>query len=143
MAQERCSTEPDSRRGKLGHVALRWGLQMVLQGVDGSDKTTKVWKAKEKTGSETYSVSEMEKKNISLGLSENDKAPRAETSFTKNDLGLQKPTLEQNTTTDTLSCEIKNKQKDRTGGPAPYGSKHPMALRNSFHVLETNVEVLP
>ncbi|KAG2316642.1 hypothetical protein Bca52824_019764 [Brassica carinata] len=85
----------------------------------------------------------MEKKNILLGLSENDKAPRAETSFTKNDLGLQKPTLEQNTTTDTLSCEIKNKQKDITGGPAPYGSKHPMALRNSFHVLETNVEVLP
>ena len=99
-------------RFKLGVVCSR--TQSLRGRVDRTDKTMKVWKAKENTGSETCSVSETEK-NISMGLRESDKVQRAETSFTKNEVGLQKTehksTQEHGTTTATSSQEIKNRQR--------------------------------
>lgn len=82
-----------------------------------------------------------------MGSSEDDKAPRCETSFTKNGMGLQKteqkPIQSQKQATATSTYTNENRVKDKTGGPAPYVTEQPMALKNRFEVLESNEDVLP
>lgn len=80
-----------------------------------------------------------------MGLRERleiDESPRAETSFTKHGMGLNenelKPTRTQKTMAlSTASIENRNREKDRTCGPAMYGREEPIALRNRFQQLES------
>ena len=64
---------------------------------------------------------------------------KAETSFTKmssEELN-QKPfqTCEHSTTT---ICQAENKERDKRGGPATYGTKQPITLQNRFQLIESN-----
>ncbi|KAL0874952.1 hypothetical protein Bca101_024657 [Brassica carinata] len=134
--------------------ALRFKLGVVcsptqsLRGhVDRSDKDKKIWKPKETTVSETCSVSETEKKNETMDLSDKLEmvmTPRAETSFTKHGMGQHgrepKPIQIQKPATAILSLENKNRVKDKDCGPALYGLQEPITLKNSFQLLESKEE---
>lgn len=96
---------------------------------------------KEKTRTETCSVSETEaQEDLKVKLEVN-KMPKAETSFTNNEMGLQdanaKPTRE---ATVTLCFAKKTEERDKTSGPALYGLQEPITLKNSFKLLETNAD---
>ena len=75
---------------------------------------------------------------------ESDKLIRAETSFVNNEMSLressEKPIQTKNEETAIIVSEIKDRVKDKSGGPASYYSDQPIALRNSFHVLASNEE---
>ncbi|KAL0709704.1 hypothetical protein Bca4012_016682 [Brassica carinata] len=103
----------------------------------------KVWIPKKKSVSELHSVSETEKKiNVD---SESNKLFKAETSFVNNEMGLRdttiKPIQSQSETTATKETEIKNRAKDKSGGPAEYDQEQPITLRNSFALLESNEDL--
>ncbi|KAJ4880372.1 Uncharacterized protein Rs2_37427 [Raphanus sativus] len=102
----------------------------------------KVWKPK-KSVSESHSVSETEKK-INEEC-ERSKLFKAETSFVNNEMGLRdsdiKPIQKQNETTVTKEFETENRVKDKSGGPAMYGSKQPITLKNRFELLESNEDL--
>ena len=111
------------------------------------DKMTEVWRIKEKTGSETCSVSETEEQGDSVmktvGL-ELEKMPKAETSYTKNEIGPQdistKPILMNKQATVTLCSENKGQVKDKGSGPGLYGLREPITLKNKFQLFDSNVE---
>lgn len=77
---------------------------------------------------------------------ERDKLIRAETSFVNNKMGLQerrtRPTqLIQKMEPTAITAHGKEKEeKDKRSGPAVYVSDRPIALKNRFHVLESNEE---
>ena len=108
-----------------------------LASVDIKDKKTETWRMKEKKGSETCSVSETEEqrdvdmKTVGLEL---ERMPKAETSFTKNELGPQdtnvKPTQKNKEATVTLCTETKREVKDKESGPGSYGQREPITLKN-------------
>ncbi|KAJ4889036.1 Uncharacterized protein Rs2_28784 [Raphanus sativus] len=93
----------------------------------------------------------LEKKNETMGLREKleiDESPKAETSFTKHGMGLQetevKPIQKQTATAlSTAKRENKNREKDKTCGPAEYGKGEEIELRNRFQQLESKGEELP
>ena len=132
-------------RFKLGVVVSP--TQSLRGDVDTKDKMTEVWRIKEKTGSETCSVSETEEQRDSVmrtvGL-ELEKMPKAETSFTKNEIEPQdistKPILMNKQATVTLFSENKGEVKDKGSGPGLYGLREPITLKNKFQLLESNVE---
>lgn len=111
--------------------------------VDRREKKVKVWKPKKETVSESNSVSETEKNSVGQ---ERDKLIRAETSFVNNEMGLQerrtRPTqLIQKMEPTAITAHGKEKEeKDKRSGPAVYVSDRPIALKNRFHVLESNEE---
>ena len=106
-----------------------------------------VWRIKEKTGSETRHVSETEKQRDSVtqtvGL-ELEKMPKAETSFTKNEMGPQdisaKPIQMNKQATVILSPQDKREVKDKGSGPELCGLREPIMLKNKFQLLESNAE---
>ncbi|KAL0876991.1 hypothetical protein Bca101_026696 [Brassica carinata] len=99
------------------------------------------WRPKEKSVTETLcSDSETEQQNVSdevkMGL-ELDKTPKTETSFTKNEMGLEevrrKPIRTEKQATATS-------EEDKRCGPAQYGLEKPVTLKNRFQLLESNEE---
>ena len=122
-------------RFKLGVVVSP--TQSLRGDVDIKDKKTETWRMKEKKGSETCSVSETEEqrdvdmKTVGLEL---ERMPKAETSFTKNELGPQdtnvKPTQKNKEATVTLCTETKREVKDKESGPGSYGQREPITLKN-------------
>lgn len=108
--------------------------------VDRRDKERKIWRPKTLNVSESDSVSETEKKT-EVGL-ERDKVIRAETSYVNNEMDLfdtrKKPTQIKNEATATKTSEIRNRAKDKCGGPAVYEPEAVITLRNRFDALESN-----
>ncbi|KAL0842944.1 hypothetical protein Bca101_016189 [Brassica carinata] len=131
-------------RFKLGVVGTpTQSLRGHVDRREERDKEMKVWIPKKKSVSELHSVSETEKKiNVD---SESNKLFKAETSFVNNEMGLRdttiKPIQSQSETTATKETEIKNRAKDKSGGPAEYDQEQPITLRNSFALLESNEDL--
>ncbi|KAG5383877.1 hypothetical protein IGI04_035347 [Brassica rapa subsp. trilocularis] len=80
-------------------------------------------------------------KTVGLEL---EKMPKAETSFTKNELGPQdtnvKPTQKNMEATVTLCTETKREVKDKGSGPGSYRQREPITLKNKFQLLESKAE---
>ena len=111
--------------------------------VDKKDKAQMAWKQKVKPVSKTsYSVSETEQKEDSIECGMSFELLKAETSFTKmgSEESNQKPIQKQKHSTATI-CQTENKERDKRGGPATYGTKQPIALQNIFQLLGSNEDV--
>ncbi|KAH0910466.1 hypothetical protein HID58_033787 [Brassica napus] len=80
-------------------------------------------------------------KTVGLEL---EKMPKAETSFTKNELGPQdtnvKPTQKNMEATVTLCTETKREVKDKGSGPGSYRQREPITLKNKFQLLESKAD---
>ena len=100
-------------------------------------------KQKIKSVSETScSVSETEQKEDLAERGMSFEMLKAETSFTK--MGIEEPnqkpfqTCEHSTST---ICQAENKERDKRGGPATYGTEQPITLHNRFQLLESNEDM--